>query len=120
MPLLNCLLCGGGERPFLQQSVSAGDTIDHTVVNIELVASAPITMTSTPTISNGTVDNQQVIIRGSSNTNTVTLQSETNLAGSNLYMDGGINVVLGQNDYIVFRWNNTTLNWCEQTRSLNS
>jgi len=121
MPLLNCLLCGGGDRPFSQQSISgATDTIDPTLVNIELVVSSPTTMTSTPTIANGIYDNQQVIIRGSNNTNTITLQSVTNLGGSNLFMDGGVDIVLGENDYIVFRWNNTTSNWCEQSRSVNS
>ena len=121
MPLLNCLLCGGGDRPFQQQNISgATDTIDPTLVNVELVVSSPTIMTSTPTISNGVYDNQMVVIRGSDNTNYVDLQSNKNLGGSNLFMDGGIDIRLKENDYIVFKWNSTTSNWCEQSRSVNS
>jgi hypothetical protein len=103
----------------IQNLTAATDTISKNPF-IELRATSALTMTSTPTISAGLTDGERIIIRGSDNTNTITLQSESNLAGSNLYMEGGFNCVLGQNDWIQFRWNAITSTWDELTRSLNS
>ena len=103
----------------IQNLTGVGDTISKNPF-IELRATSPLIMTSTPTISPGISDGERIIIRGSDNTNTITLQSETNLAGSNLYMAGGVDIVLGANDWVQFRWNNLTGTWEEQTRSLNS
>jgi len=125
MSLLNSLLSGAGEGSSslpalnIQNLTGATDTISKNPF-IEVRATSPLTMTSTPTISPGLVDGERIIIRGSSNTNTITLQSESNLTGSNLYMEGGIDVVLGANDWIQFRWNNLLSTWDEITRSLNS
>ena len=127
MGLLNGLLTGAGNGgssstlPALniQNLTGASDTISKNPF-IELRATSPLIMTSTPTISAGITDGERIIIRGSNTTNTITLQSESNLTGSNLYMEGGINCVLGLNDVIQFRWNALTNNWIEITRSLNS
>lgn len=124
MSLLKSLL-GNGESSSslpalnIQNLTAAGDTISKNPF-IELRATSPLTMTSTPTISAGLVDGERIIIRGSNFTNTITLQSNSVLPGSNLFMEGGISVVLGLDDWIQFRWNAITSAWEEQTRSLNS
>jgi len=123
--MLTSLLSDAGEGSSslpalnIQNLTGATNTINKNP-NIELRATSPLTMTSTPTISVGLQEMERIIIRGSSNTNTITLQSESNLTGSNLYMEGGINCVLGLNDVIQLRWNALTNNWIEITRSLNS
>ena len=125
MSLLKSLLSGAGEGSStlpalnIQNLTGASDTITKNPF-IEVRATSPLTMTSTPTISVGLSDGERIIIRGSDNTNTITLQSETNLAGSNLYMAGDNDVVLGDNDWIQFRWNALLSTWDELTRSLNS
>jgi len=125
MSLLKSLLSGAGDSSSnlpalnIQNLTGASDTISKNPY-IELRATSPLTMTSTPTISAGITDGERIIIRGSNTTNTITLQSESNLTGSNLYMEGGINCVLGLNDVIQLRWNALTNNWIEITRSLNS
>lgn len=103
----------------IQNLTAAGDTINKNP-NIELRATSPLVMTSTPTISVGLSEMERIVIRGSSNTNTITLQSNGSLGGSNLFLEQGVNAVLGLNDVIVFRWNALTSNWIEISRSLNS
>ena len=123
--MLTSLLSGAGDGSSslpalnIQNLTGATDTISKNPF-IELRATSPLTLTSTPTISVGLTDGERIIIRGSDNTNTVTLQSETNLAGSNLYMENGQSVILGENDWIQFRWNDLLGTWDEITRSLNS
>ena len=125
MGLLNGLLAGDGTgeaAPLIlniQNLSAAGDTINKSPL-IELRATSPLTMTSTPTITAGVSEAERMIIRGSDAVNTITLQSETNLAGSNLYMKTATDVVLGQNAWIEFRWDALTSRWNEQNRSLNS
>jgi len=123
MSLLKSLLSSGDAESLpalnIQNLAAAGDTIAKNPFT-ELRATSPLVMTSTPTISAGLIDGERMIIRGSDNTNTITLQSEANLTGSNLYLDGGVDVVLGLNDTITLRWNNLTSNWHEDTRSINS
>lgn len=103
----------------IQNLTAAGDTISKNPF-IELRATSPLTMTSTPTISAGITDGERIILRGSNATNTITLQSNSILSGSNLFMEGGVAAVLGLHGWIQFRWNNLLSSWEEQTRSLNS
>jgi hypothetical protein len=125
MALLTKLLGDNGESSSslpalnIQNLTGASDTINKNP-NTELRATSPLIMTSTPTISAGLSEMERIIIRGSSDTNTIKLQSESNLAGSNLYLEGGFDCVLGLNDVIQLRWNALTSNWIEITRSLNS
>lgn len=125
MSLLNSLLSGAGDGSSslpalnIQNLTGATDTIAKNPF-IELRATSPLALTSTPTISPGLVDGERIIIRGSDGANTITLQSETNLVGSNLFLEGGVNVVLGINSWIQLRWNAITSSWGEITRSLNA
>ena len=123
MSLLKSLLSSGDAESLpalnIQNLAAAGDTIAKNPFT-ELRATSPLVMTSTPTISAGITDGERMIIRGSDNTNTITLQSEANLSNSNLYMKDGIDCVLGANSIIVFRWNNLNSAWNEVSRSLNS
>jgi len=77
-----------------------------------------VTLTSTPTIAdrpNGTF----VTIIGTDDTNTLTLQDEGNLAGSNLELSGGVNFTFGLGDTMQLMFHTATAAWIEISRSDN-
>lgn len=73
---------------------------------------APVTMTSTPTLSSGTVDGQECLIQGTDDTNTVTIQDDGTLAGSKLRL-GATSRVLGKGDSVRLTWDTTAALWFE-------
>ena len=75
-----------------------------------------ITLTSTPTIANG-ANGEVILIVGTSNTNTITLQHGTTY---NLQMASGQNFTLGSADLIAFQYNSTIGDWCELFRKNNN
>jgi len=111
-------------------------TIQHTPsVDVSLLAATQITvtkgimriagsggaviLTGTPTIVAPTTDGYEVIIQGTHDTNTVTLQDESNLAGSKLQLNGGADFVLGKGDLIHLMFDLGDSNWYEISRSNN-
>lgn len=77
-----------------------------------------VTLTSVPTIAAGT-DGQILIIVGTSDTNTVEIQDEDALAGSNLELTGGNNFIFGARDIMMLVFNSASAKWIEMTRSSN-
>lgn len=85
------------------QSVTAAGGISLTglaYVNVVFVAGSggAVTVTATPSVTNCTAAGQLLYIVGEDGTNTVTLQDNSALAGSNLLLNG--NVTLGLNSSI--------------------
>ena len=101
------------------QTLSAGDTVLADAGTIRVQGNGgPVTMTSTPTIANGQ-DGQVLRIIGGSDTNLLTIQSEENLAGSNLQLSGGNDFTFGLNDYLELVYDAVANQWIEASRSGN-
>lgn len=107
--------------PSAIQSLAAANNIspDASTVRVQGSGGAVI-LTSTPTISGPpTTDGQRLTIMGAHATNTVTLQDESNFAGTKLRLNGGNDFVLGLYDTISLMWDATTGFWIETGRSDN-
>lgn len=81
---------GGSGSP---QSVTAGGGISLTSIvykNYKWIVGngGAVTVTATPSVTACTADGQELTILGTSNTNTVTLQDQANLASSGLSLNG--------------------------------
>ena len=111
-----------GDVPYLvlkkdSQTVSAAGTVQINVTPGEgaargdLTAGSAITLgaDSTDVIDDGTVDGQTLMLVGTSNSNTIRIDSDH----QNVAINGDI--VLGQNDAIFLMWNGT--DWVEISRS---
>ena len=73
-----------------------------------------VTVTKTPSVTAGTADGQELRIIGTSATNTVTLQDQTNLASSGLSLNG--NWVGGKDSVLTLHWDATQSLWIEDSR----
>lgn len=105
--------------PSSNQSLLAGDAILANAGIVQISGNGgAVTLTSTPTIANGT-DGQMLFIIGTSDTNTVELQDETQLAGSNLQLSEDVNFIVGLGDMICLVFNTNRGAWVEMTRSDN-
>ena len=86
------------------QVLSAGDLVEHIADTYEIIGNGTgaVVLTSVPTISAG-YPGARILLIGTDDTRTVTLQDETQLTGSNLML-GGSNVTLakGQTLYLVY------------------
>jgi hypothetical protein len=76
------------------------------------------TITSTPSIALG-VDGQKIILKGQSNANSVTFKSESNLSGSKLKLDNGIDFTLGLGDVLELYYDAIDGYWYEIGRKNN-
>jgi hypothetical protein len=77
-----------------------------------------VTLTSTPSVD-ASVDGKLIILEGTSDANTLTLQDESNLADSDLQLAGGVDITLGLYDQITLMYNSSNGKWQEQSRSDN-
>lgn len=76
-----------------------------------------VILTGTPTITGDFFDGDIVIIIGTDDTNTVTLQDKSNLAGSDLNLNNGLDFTLGINDNITLMYNLAKTEWQELSRN---
>lgn len=96
------------------QKLVAADTIKHETPLIQIQGKhAAITSTSTPTISDG-YDGEKITVVGQSDTNTVRLQDENELSGSNLKFAFMIGRTLGVGNSVDFIFSETTGFWHER------
>lgn len=95
----------------------AGDTI---TINsgIQRVAGSggDVVLTSTPNIADAASDGTIVIIQGTNDSATLTLQDSSNLAGSGLELNSGLNFELGANDNITLIYDSGEDAWIEISR----
>jgi len=105
--------------PSSDQSLLAATQITVTRGIMRVVGNGgAVTLTGTPTIVVATAGTR-VIIQGTSDTNTITLQDESNLAGSKLQLSGDVDFTLGQGDVIELIYDSGDANWLEISRSDN-
>ena len=99
------------------QTVAAANLIAASAPKIYVIGNGgAVIMTSTPTIGLGTYDGQELLVQGTDDTDTVTLQDNGSLAGSKLRL-GAANRVLGQGDSIRLSWDSTDGFWYETSFS---
>jgi hypothetical protein len=96
--------------PSAPQAITAvGDAILANAAHVEIDSDASYTLTSTPTIADGT-DGQRLTICNIDTAFNVTLQDKANLASSNLSFDGTDYII--QNETCVdLRYNGTLSSW---------
>jgi hypothetical protein len=82
-------------------TIAAGGTITSTKSNLKLTPAAAIILNTVTPIANGTYVGQLVILRGTDNTNTVTINDS-----GNVNLDG--NHVLGNQDALTLIWDGTS------------
>lgn len=99
--------------PASAQAITAvGNSITISGPVIQLTANASYTLTSAPTIANGT-DGQIIIIRNvDSGADVITIQDQGTLANSNLRL-GATTRALGPRDSICLQYSSTVGDWCE-------
>lgn len=96
------------------QTLSAGNAVAATDTRARVVGNGgAVTLTSTPTIADGGGDGQMLYVFGTNDSNTVALQDETALAGSNLQLGVSTNRTLGLGDVLVLMWDSTSSSWYE-------
>lgn len=86
-----------------------------------ITTASAITLISTPTITAGSILGEEIELVGTSDTNTVTLQDNSVLSGSNLILSGISKTrTLKNNERIKFRWTNVsgTNRWKEITNAI--
>jgi hypothetical protein len=87
----------------------------RTIMNVAGTGGA-VTLTVTPEIVAGT-NGQLLILRGTSDTNTLTFQSYQTAADSGLMLAAGQNFTLGAGDKLTLIYDSTLLKWVEAARS---
>jgi hypothetical protein len=99
-------------------TAGGGITVTNTVMRI---AGSPgaVTITASPNIALGT-DGQMVILKGESDTNTVTLRDEVVYNGSALSLNGQVSFTLGQGDTITLVYDLNLGVWFEISRTDNT
>jgi hypothetical protein len=99
--------------PSALQTLGAGNAVTANAVKVRVVGNgAPVTIGATPSVTAGAADGQLLLIMGTHNTNTVTLQRESALPGSTLAL-GAATRVLGANDMLLLCWDSTVSLWAE-------
>jgi hypothetical protein len=96
--------------PSVISGIGAGFTLSPTTGYVLVSATAPRTSDGTTAIADGTQGGQQLILQGTSDVNTITIQD-----GANTAMAG--NCTLGNADTLSLIWDSTT--WIETARSNN-
>jgi len=87
IPPTHTVFSGNGSMAFGEQAITAaGDTILADAETVMLNPDADYTMTSTPTIADGTPGQRVVLTAPNAETNTVTVQDQELLAGTNLQL----------------------------------
>lgn len=99
--------------PSAIQSLLAATAIAPNAVTIRVVGNGgAVVLVATPTITSPATDGQFLLIRGTSDVNTVTLQDEASLAGTKLAL-GAATRLLGAGDQILLAWDATSALWYE-------
>lgn len=102
------------------QSLLAASPISPNAAKIRVVGNGgAVTLTAVPTITNPAAEGQRILIIGTDDTNTVTLQNESALAGSKLKL-GAASRVLGAGDVLDLIWDSVMALWLEVSFANNS
>lgn len=95
------------------QSLAAANTVSHARMRAKVEGSGgAVTLTSTPSVQLPVQDGVLLIIQGTSNVNTLTLQDEATLPGSGLQLGSGTRT-LGLGDILFLLYDAGTTTWYE-------
>lgn len=98
--------------PSVMTLAAAGTAIVATaLVELDNTSGGSLTLTSAPTIANGTVDGQLCILRNRSAQNVV-IQDQGTLASSNLRLTA-TTLTLGQRDVVPLQWSTNLGDWIQ-------
>lgn len=100
--------------PANTQALVAATTISPSALVVPISATAPITLTATPTVANGT--NGQIIVLVNVGANAITIQDQGTLGGSNLRLSTAT-FAMGTRDNITLLYNSTIGDWIEIART---
>jgi len=93
------------------QEMVAADRILHEFPTVQVAGvNGAVVLTSTPTITAG-YDGERLLIVGTDDTNTITIQDESNLTGSLVHNVGGTDVTLEEGDVVGYIYSKTTGFW---------
>ncbi len=106
--------------PSTTESIVAGTGITTTNRAIVRIAGSggAVTVTATPSIT-ARSDGSCITIQGDDDTNTVTLQDNDTLAGTNLELSGSVSMVFGKGDMLHLCYDSGDTKWYEVSRSDN-
>jgi len=90
---------------------AVGNTIPSDAELVKITASASFTLTSTPSIANGQADGQRLYIMNEDTVDTVTLQDESALPGSNVRSRTAANIPLAPREIHEFVWSSVNTEW---------
>lgn len=95
------------------QTLAAGSAIVANATRLRVAGSGgAVTITATPTIADGANDGQIIYLFGTSDANSVTVQDNGTLVGSNLEL-GAATRLLGNGDILVLMFDSTNSLWYE-------
>lgn len=96
------------------QSLLAATAVSPDATKIRVVGNGgAVVLVATPTITAPAADGQILVIMGTNDTNTVTFQDESSLAGTKLQLNGGNDRVLGLYDTLTLMYDSSTGFWVE-------
>lgn len=102
------------------QTLAAANTISPNASKLRVAGSGgAVILTSTPTITAAVADGQKIVIMGTDDANTVTLQDESNFANTKLRLAGGNDVTLGLYDTLELLYDDATGFWVQVSASNN-
>lgn len=102
------------------QSLLAATAINPNASKIRVVGNGgAVILVATPTITTPVADGLLLLIMGTDDTNTVTLQDETSLAGTKLRLNAGGDRTLGLYDTLLLAYDSTSGFWTEVAFSNN-
>lgn len=99
--------------PSSLQTLGAANVVLSNAAKIRVVSNGGVVaMVSTPTFAPGTVDGQELLVQGTSDTDAVVFQSNGTLAGSAVRL-GANTRQLGKGDTLRLTWDSTEAQWFE-------
>lgn len=105
--------------PSANQALLAANPIVVNSAILEISGSGgAVTLTSVPTIADGS-DGECIKIVGTDDTNTLTIQDDSNLSGSNLQLSGALDFIFGIGNTMELCWFTSVGDWVEFSRSDN-
>jgi len=101
------------------QNITAAGGVTYTRRFLRVKGSGgSVTVTAIPSVA-AIADGKEVFIQGDSDTDTLILQDESNLANSGLALAGGANITLGKGDILHLSYDEGDLKYYEISRSNN-
>lgn len=106
--------------PTTSITAAGGITIHNKVMRVQGSGGA-VTITALPNINaNFTVDGFELILQGDSDTNTLTLQDESQLTGSKLKLQDTLNQTIGKGDILKLMYDAGDGYWYQSSPTVNN